>query len=314
MPVDDELFAHVILQFMANESCPAGTVFRIMHAISPIELIFTWPNDVHRRAAEKLVKEVQVAFSKLFPEAEVEAVVVDGPPARMILEEIESMPADFVVMGSHSRSGLARRVLGSVSHEVALHCRCPLAAVRPPRTAGEVDMSDLIFEGQEMAPHHQASLREHVMNHRFPLDGSDLSRLIQMRLEHNHQRNEPLCNKCLDVLEKARRETSTDAASPASQPMQEAIRHWFYSGGAAPVDSQDPASRSDNLLKSLDVDKIPMTPEEAELEWLAKRSQSYSRDPGKYWVSGHGEEFESGTQLPARLQKQVLANQVKDRS
>lgn len=308
VPIDDELFAHVILQFLAKESWPENTVFRIIHVMSPVELFFTWPNDVHRKAAEKLVSETGAAFHKAFAQATIETFVVDGPPAKMILQEAEAMHADLVVMGSHARAGLARRILGSVSHEVALYCRCPLAVVRPPRQSKEIDV---IFEGEPMTPRHRDYLREHINDHPFPVDGSDWSKLVQMRLKHEHEKSEPACNECLDFLDRVK--SAEGLASHEQHMIRSAMRHWFLSG-AAPLDAADRKSRVDQILRTLSTDRTPMTPEEAERDWLAKRSQTYRVVPGRYWVSQEGEAFESRNQLPARLEKQLTANRIKDKS
>lgn len=308
VPIDDELFAHVILQFLVKESWPLNTVFRIMHVMSPIELMFTWPNEAHRKAAQKLVDEVAVAFKKSFPDALVETTVLEGPPGKMILKEAVDMPADLVVMGSHARSGLARRIVGSVSHEVAIHCQCPLAVVRPQRPVENVHAAetteDIIFEGEPMTPRHRAYLLEHINDHSFPLDGSDWSKLVQMRLKHQHQRSEPSCDSCQDFLDKIK--SPEGPASHERRTIQAAIRHWFLSG-TAPLDEHGSEKRVDQLLRTLSSGKIPMTPEEAEREWLSKRSHTYGPE-GKYWMSQQGEAFESGNQLPARLEKQVIAN------
>lgn len=313
VPIDDELFAHVILEFLVKESWPEKTVFRVMHVMSPVELMFTWPNEAHRKAAEKLVAEVAAAFKKSFPDATIEELVLEGPPGKVILQEAVDMPADLIVMGSHARSGLARKILGSVSHEVAIHCRCPLAVVRPQRPVEKkvraaVATEDVIFEGEPMTARHRTYLLEHMNDHSFPLDGSDWSRLIQMRLKHEHEKGEPACDNCLDFLDKIK--SSDQLASHERCAIQAALRHWFLAG-TAPLDEQGNEKRVDQILRTLAASRTPMTPEEAEKEWLSKRSHAYSTE-GKYWVSQQGEAFESGNQLPARLEQRAIANRVHD--
>jgi nucleotide-binding universal stress UspA family protein len=53
-----------------------------------------------------------------------------GPIARTILDEIQ--PGDFIVMGSHGRSGLRRWVLGSVAEELLRHANVPVLMVKAP--------------------------------------------------------------------------------------------------------------------------------------------------------------------------------------
>lgn len=113
---------------------------------------------------------------------------------------------------------------------------------------------------------------------------------------------------CLDFLDKSK--GPDGPASHERRTIQAALRHWFLAG-TAPLDEHGTEKRVDQILKTLASGRTPMTPEEAEREWLSKRSNTYSSE-GKYWVSQQGEAFESGNQLPVRLEKQAIANRVKD--
>lgn len=57
--------------------------------------------------------------------------VIEGPPAAEILSQAESMGADFVVMGTHGRSGFERLVLGSITEKVLRKAACPVLTVPP---------------------------------------------------------------------------------------------------------------------------------------------------------------------------------------
>ena len=54
--------------------------------------------------------------------------VVTGVPALMIAERAKAM--DLVVVGSHSRKGVERFLLGSVSHSVVHKVACSILVVR----------------------------------------------------------------------------------------------------------------------------------------------------------------------------------------
>ena len=58
----------------------------------------------------------------------------------------EGQDADFLVVGSHERSGLTRAVLGSVAERVVRHAHCSVLVARPPQETGLVlaatDLSD----------------------------------------------------------------------------------------------------------------------------------------------------------------------------
>ncbi len=55
--------------------------------------------------------------------------IVDGPPARVIIEEAKAVSADMIVMGSHGFSALGEIVLGSVAHKVIHKATIPVMVV-----------------------------------------------------------------------------------------------------------------------------------------------------------------------------------------
>lgn len=56
-----------------------------------------------------------------------------GTPEEAILDEAEKWDADLIVVGSHGFKGLDRFLLGSVSHDVAIHAPCSVEIVRSKR-------------------------------------------------------------------------------------------------------------------------------------------------------------------------------------
>ena len=57
-----------------------------------------------------------------------QGVAVAGTPAAMILQEATTRRSDLILMGTRGRQGIARLVLGSVSHEVLHKMPCPVLA------------------------------------------------------------------------------------------------------------------------------------------------------------------------------------------
>ena len=78
---------------------------------------------------------------------EVERVLVEGPPAEAILDQAGD--AELIVIGQHGRGAVSSLVLGSVSHHVLQHARCPVlvvpaaARLRRSRTAATLRPMDL---------------------------------------------------------------------------------------------------------------------------------------------------------------------------
>jgi nucleotide-binding universal stress UspA family protein len=57
------------------------------------------------------------------------AVVVDGPPALVLMEAARTENADLVVTGRRGRGGFAELLLGSTSHQMTHHLDRPLVIV-----------------------------------------------------------------------------------------------------------------------------------------------------------------------------------------
>jgi len=75
-----------------------------------------------------------------------EIFVERGAPYAELVRRAELWGADFIAVGSHGKSGLARLVLGSVAERVVSHAHCSVLVARPVRRPGVVlvatDLSD----------------------------------------------------------------------------------------------------------------------------------------------------------------------------
>lgn len=53
-----------------------------------------------------------------------------GDPAEVIVQMANDLLADFVVVGTHGRTGVQRMVMGSVAEKVVRNCGCPVLVAR----------------------------------------------------------------------------------------------------------------------------------------------------------------------------------------
>jgi nucleotide-binding universal stress UspA family protein len=89
----------------------------------------------------EMKKEFEGRWCKRLRDAGVRyrTVMEDGRPASVIAKVADGIDADVIVVGRRGRGGVAELILGSVSHELVLHCKRPIllistAAVRPTVT------------------------------------------------------------------------------------------------------------------------------------------------------------------------------------
>jgi nucleotide-binding universal stress UspA family protein len=87
-----------------------------------------------RSAAAELLDSALYELRDALAGVEVERLVIeDRHPAEALVEA--SSDADLLVVGSRGRGGFKQMLLGSVSHAVVLHARCPVVVV-PSRRDG----------------------------------------------------------------------------------------------------------------------------------------------------------------------------------
>jgi nucleotide-binding universal stress UspA family protein len=89
-----------------------------------------------QRAVEKVERMVQAHG------VDVAAEVLEGDPATTILDYADEIDADLVVAGTHGRSGIERRLIGSVAERLVRRASCPVMTVRLPETNVTVEDED----------------------------------------------------------------------------------------------------------------------------------------------------------------------------
>jgi len=93
-----------------------------------------WPGDAAGAAAATEELEEQAAFIDGVAERlraigyQAHGVAVTGTPSTMILQQATTLRSDLILMGTRGRQGIARFVLGSVSHAVLHQMPCPVLA------------------------------------------------------------------------------------------------------------------------------------------------------------------------------------------
>lgn len=90
------------------------------------------PAEIAAAERVKLAEQV-VGWQRKYADLTIELEVVRGRPVRTLLERGED--AQLVVVGCRGRGGFTGMLLGSTSQALIAHSPCPVAVVRPQRTA-----------------------------------------------------------------------------------------------------------------------------------------------------------------------------------
>lgn len=83
--------------------------------------------DEARRFLGERLEEYRRTAGAPAPVAGIE--VLEGHPAKVILEQAERLRADLIVLGSHGHSALGEMLIGSVAHRVTLKSRVPVLLI-----------------------------------------------------------------------------------------------------------------------------------------------------------------------------------------
>jgi nucleotide-binding universal stress UspA family protein len=97
----------------------------------------------YRRELEGKLRESQAPTGS----GGVEHRLEQGDPAAEIVRVAEELPADFIVLGTHGRTGLLRLLMGSVAEEVVRKAPCPVLTIRVPLRAVPADQESPAAEG-----------------------------------------------------------------------------------------------------------------------------------------------------------------------
>ncbi|HEX2316121.1 MAG TPA: universal stress protein [Thermomonospora sp.] len=136
--VDGSLSGRPAVRFAFEEAARRGVALRAVLAFT--HPASTGPGDMQPLvydpevlAAEerRTLAESLAGHRQEFPDVTVTEQVVHARPTRALAEA--SGEADLLVVGSRGRGGFTGLVLGSVSHAMLHHTRCPIAVIPPER-------------------------------------------------------------------------------------------------------------------------------------------------------------------------------------
>lgn len=120
------------LQWAAREAERRGAVLEVVAAWNSQYRDLWVPSDPpggdHLAPLHHEVDRLVAAVVGDPPSVKTEAVVVDGHPARVLVERAEG--ADLLVVGNRGRGGVSGALLGSVSLHCVAHSPCPVVVVR----------------------------------------------------------------------------------------------------------------------------------------------------------------------------------------
>ncbi len=80
----------------------------------------------YKKMLAKQMKDLSVKH----PDLKVNAIITNGNPARMIVQESGNQMADLIILGNRGKGGILSWMLGSVSRQVTDACTVPVLVVK----------------------------------------------------------------------------------------------------------------------------------------------------------------------------------------
>jgi nucleotide-binding universal stress UspA family protein len=145
--IDSSPSSEVVLNEVISRPWPKSTGFRILTVLD----LFGFPSgvggvgpvtDEEARRAEELVKAAAQRLASTG--ADIVTAVTEGYPTTSIVEYAEQVSADFIIVGSHGHSNLARFLLGSVAQSVVRGAHCSVEIVRARSSEGRIGVRILL--------------------------------------------------------------------------------------------------------------------------------------------------------------------------
>ena len=135
-PVEGEEDATRILDFLKKIPFSQNIRLTIMSVWPQPQL--PWPLTLgqSKLLEEKAIQHAQERVDRIAEDLRqqtsfhTDTVIGLGDPVYAIHEQAKGMKVDLIVVGSHSRSGLSRFLLGSVSHSLVHESSCPVLVAR----------------------------------------------------------------------------------------------------------------------------------------------------------------------------------------
>lgn len=143
--VEDPFFGASIVNFVKAHEWDADTEFHVINVIepyitdtsnrelpqAPLSRLFAISENQVFDMASKLAGSVAQGIAEKFSSHKVVTQVVKGHIVEEILNYAKSIDAQFIVAGSHGRSGFRKMFLGSVSSMLVAEAKCSVLLIKP---------------------------------------------------------------------------------------------------------------------------------------------------------------------------------------
>jgi nucleotide-binding universal stress UspA family protein len=133
LAIDSSVGSEAAADVVASRPWPAGTSVEVVHVLDTSHLLDSAVMDESSQA--ELKRRAQELVERVAHQVHGKPVLLEGDPKAAIADYAKQAGADFVVVGPHEQSGIARFLLGSVAKAILRYAPCSVEVVRghPPK-------------------------------------------------------------------------------------------------------------------------------------------------------------------------------------
>lgn len=138
--INETDYSEAIARFVKNHIWNEATKFKIISVVEPFPIravrdllqgpILDEVRHEQTEFAEQLIENFTRSLSESIDRSRISKVIVEGIPIDAIYKELRSFNPSVLIVGSHTRQGLDRVLLGSVSHFLVSHAPCSVVVIR----------------------------------------------------------------------------------------------------------------------------------------------------------------------------------------
>ncbi len=138
--IDFSEYQETVLGLATSLASACGARLVIVYAADPAltygeSTVFSGESDPQREVMEKMLLDVRPTL----PNVRYTHRYLTGVPAEAIVESAKEEKADFIVMGTHGRTGISRVLMGSVAEAVVRTAPCPVITVKTGKQQMQAD-------------------------------------------------------------------------------------------------------------------------------------------------------------------------------
>lgn len=140
LAVDDSKYSEAAAQAIVRQMRPEGAEVCVFHVVVPLLIIpygYMGQVETLESAQQERLKEGKELAERTAQQLrsagfQVHTVIEEGDPKTAILDKAAQWTADLIFIGSHSRKGIDRFLIGSASEAVLRHAHCSVEIARIP--------------------------------------------------------------------------------------------------------------------------------------------------------------------------------------